>query len=235
MIKNILWLGGWASNLLCWEKDFSLLYPQQKHFFIDTHALIENPKSFYANISELPADTLIAAWSLGSLFMHKQMMQGNWNLSNPILSICPIFDFCSTQSQENWSANILQKMQKKLEEEKIQVLQDFWNRLSQKEKTAVPIAKLSEMERTWIEQSQNYSIVSLQTGLKYLADEKTAPEKLLPWAKQIYFVMMRSDPISPFIYSLSDDPWHTLILAQGHLPFFSYADTFREFFLDEHF
>jgi hypothetical protein len=218
MFKNILWLGGWASNIKCWEKEIERLYPEQKHTFLDTHLLLPTPDLLQNTLQNLPTDTAIAAWSLGSLWVHQQLSLGILKSSHSILSICPIFDFCNPQG--HWKSKVLRRMQQKLALDKTQVLKDFWKQFQAPD----------PFEKTWLEQAEHYSEESLKQGLDYLMNTQVNLNYLKPYASQIFFVNPQNDLLSPSLLALNQNPFRSISINGGHLPFLENAQTFNSLF-----
>ena len=89
---TVHWLGGWASSLDCWEPQLRTLFPAFNHRFIDTHLILESTPA-QAGLTDLPAGDVVAAWSLGSLRVHRWVETGLWPANLPLLSLCPVFQF----------------------------------------------------------------------------------------------------------------------------------------------
>ena len=218
MFKNILWLGGWASDIKCWEKEIEGLYPEQKHYFLDTHHLLSRPDLLQSALQNLPVDTAIAAWSLGSLWIHQQISLGIWKSPHSIISICPIFDFCNPQGI--WKPKILKRMQQKLAIDKTQVLQDFWKQFQGP----------GELETAWLQQAQSYSEETLKQGLDYLINTQITLNYLKPNASRLFFVNAQKDLLSPALPALHQTPFQSISVNGGHLPFLENAQTFKSLF-----
>src|SRR5690606_2009446 len=157
----VLWLGGWASGLACWRSDLETLYPGREHVFLDAHDLLEDPDLLAAAAAGLPADGVLAAWSLGSLLVHRALEAGSFVPSCRVISVSPIFDFCAKDGP--WPRAAVMRMARRLRREREAVLAEFWNLV----KGGSPVSPAQE--ESWHGQTRRYPTASLAQGLEVLA------------------------------------------------------------------
>src|SRR5688572_12121952 len=128
----VLWMGGWVSSLDCWEPQLRALFPKFDHRFLDTHAVLDaEAPPFNAGTSGQTGQeiSVVAAWSLGSLRVHRWMAEGTWPVDVPVLSLCPVFRFVQPGTPGTFGESILLRMEQKLGAERETVLRDFWRRM----------------------------------------------------------------------------------------------------------
>lgn len=245
----ILWLGGWASNIVCWKNEIEILYPEQAHQFLDVHAMINDElklfeivNTFYSHASSEFKTASVIGWSMGSLVLHKMigwMREENGHSKQEIpkdlklISLCPIFDFCRTNGP--WSENTLTYMIRQLEKKQEAVLQDFWTKMkpnpavnnSSKGNLSVTV----QIEKTWLEQVKNYSLQELEAGLEYLRDTKIELSDF-PKMENHFLLSSQNDPIAPFnsitLNNLEPhfNQWYEY--PEGHLPFLHYPELVKK-------
>src|SRR5690606_21959463 len=129
--------------------------PAYEHRFIDTHAVLGDaaPPAFVTDAP--PGTVIVAAWSLGSLRVHRWMAEGAWPAFVPVLSLCPVFRFVPAGSTGAFGQSILLRMEQKLGAERETVLRDFWRRMPGA--ASMP----PEWEASWIEGTRRYDDASV--------------------------------------------------------------------------
>jgi hypothetical protein len=220
-MAEILWVGGWASDLAAWSGTLTSLYPGHGHRFLDAHAVIDGTADLRAEAARLPAEGCLAAWSLGSLLAHQALAAG-WMPACRILSLCPIFDFC--RSDGPWPRAVVVRMARRLsqagapgrEGEREKVLTEF--RTSSWGSTPVT----EDMAEGWRRRAGAYTTESLARGLETLAGIHMARETLPSPTGHLYLASAE-DPLSPAPPSAATDPrWR--FYPRGHLPFLDFPE-----------
>jgi hypothetical protein len=232
MSDPVLWLGGWASDPACWQEVIGDLYPGREHAFLDAHAVLDRPDILVRALADFPEHGTLAAWSMGSLILHKRLAAGSLSVSCRILSLCPIFAFCGSGSP--WSPAVLKKMERKLSESRETVLRNFWERM----KTDSHVSPACE--DAWFRQSRKYDTEALRRGLVFLR-ETTVDAPALAQANTagksaaMFFAASPKDPLSPFPAGESPPfpakSWTTY--PSGHLPFLDYPGLVEAFLRGE--
>lgn len=217
MAGSILWLGGWASGLACWRADLERLYPGRKHAFLDAHDLLEEPELLASSASALPDGSVLAAWSLGSLLLHKALAEGAFAPACRLVSISPIFDFCAEGGP--WPRTAVLRMARRLARERDAVLAEFWNLV--KGDSGVSPAQ----EEAWQGQAERYSPASLARGLELLAGASVSMTSgnRTGFATGHLFLASPQDPLAPPTgASFPSGDW--VAYPRGHLPFLDYPE-----------
>jgi pimeloyl-ACP methyl ester carboxylesterase len=216
----IHWMGGWVSSLECWEPQLNALFPEYEHRFLDTHSLLDldTPPDW---IESTPRDShvhIIAAWSLGSLRVHRWMADGAWPVNVPVLSLCPVFRFVQPETSGTFGASILLRMEQKLGAEREAVLRDFWRRMP---KTAdMP----PEWEAAWIAGTRRYDDASVLHALQYLRREAADPASLKSVPDRWELIAGEKDRLAPAgsLEAMRNNlPAHARLNIHpgGHIPF----------------
>jgi hypothetical protein len=219
------WMGGWVSSLACWEPQLNALFGEFEHRFLDTHALLDlpappdwvesTPRDAYAHI--------FAAWSLGSLRVHRWMADGAWPKDAPVLSLCPVFRFVPPGSAGAFGESILLRMEQKLGAERETVLRDFWRRMPKA--AAMPPA----WETAWLAGTRVYDDPSVLRALQYLRTQTADPEHLrsapLRW-ELIAGTQDRLAPVGDWKDALPPQARLT-VHPGGHITFWECPDLIR--------
>ncbi|MBW8887357.1 MAG: hypothetical protein JF616_06305 [Fibrobacteres bacterium] len=208
-MAEVLWIGGWASDLACWHGALDALYPGRTHRFLDAHALLDGAADLRAEAARLPPGGCLAAWSLGSLLMHQALMEG-WRPSCRILSLSPIFDFCRAGGR--WPQAAVLRMARRLPSERDKVLAEF--RSAAWGQSQVP----GEWAEAWDARVRSYSDDSLVLGLRTLAEAHLEKARL-PSVPGLVFLASPEDPLSPAAPG-ADPRWRSY--PGGHLPFLDF-------------
>lgn len=208
---EILWLGGWASDLAVWSGALESLYPGRSHRFLDAHAVLDGRADLDAETARLHAGGCLAAWSLGSLLVHRALSQG-WRPACRILSLSPIFDFCRPGGP--WPRAAVLRMARRLPHERERVLAEF--RAEAWGQSQVP----GELAEAWHARARAYADDTLVRGLEALAEIHLQPESI-PRGSEIVFLASPEDPLSPAPSGIGvDAPWRAY--PRGHLPFLDF-------------
>jgi hypothetical protein len=210
-MAEILWLGGWASDLSAWSGALETLYPGRTHRFLDAHALLDGRADLAAEAGRLHAGACLAAWSLGNLLVHRALSQG-WRPACRILSLSPIFDFCRPGGP--WPRAAVLRMARRLPRERERVLAEF--RAEAWGQSQIP----GELAEAWNARARAYADESLVRGLEALAEIHLAPASV-PRGCEIVFLASAEDPLSPAPPGIAADArWRAY--PRGHLPFLDF-------------
>jgi pimeloyl-ACP methyl ester carboxylesterase len=219
-LNTIHWLGGWASSLDCWEPQFRALFPAFNHRFIDTHAVLHATPAqagLAGSQSGVRVGDVVAAWSLGSLRVHRWIEEGVWPAGLPLLSLCPVFRFVQPGA---FGESVLLRMEQKLGAEREVVLRDFWRRMP-KAADMPP-----EWEENWIAGTRRYGDAEILQALQYLRLEtvdvgalRVLPAASLPsgW-DLIAGARDRLAPVGEWRDALPEGA-HLHVYDGGHIPF----------------
>lgn len=212
-MADVLWIGGWASDLSAWRKTLEALYPGREHAFLDAHAILDRADDLRAAGGRLPPGSCLAAWSLGSLLVHQALAEG-WRPACRILSLSPIFDFCRPDGP--WPQAAVLRMARRLPKERDKVLAEF-------RVAAWGNSKITEGQaREWEACARGYTAATLVRGLEILAGTHLAPEAFLSPARHL-LLASPGDPLSPALPAAAADPrWR--LYPRGHLPFLDFPD-----------
>jgi hypothetical protein len=213
MAEPVLWIGGWASGLACWKGDLEARYPGREHRFVDAHALLDGSADLRAEAERLPAGGILAAWSLGSLLVHRALAEG-WRPPCRILSLCPIFDFCRPDGP--WPGAAVLRMIRRLPRERDKVLGEF--RAAAWGNSPVTQAQAE----AWTAQAATYGDGTLAKGLDALAGTHLSPAEI-PFPEGFVSLASAADPLSPAPAALAGDP-RFRGYPKGHLPFLDHPD-----------
>ena len=209
MGNPVLWLGGWSSGMACWREDIESLYPRREHTFLDSHAVLEEPGLLALAASGLPRKGTLAAWSMGSLILHKALADGAFKPECRLVSLSPIFDFCHEGGP--WPKAALVRMARRLRRERDPVLAEFWALA----RGNSPVTQ--DQDASWLRQSAGYPLPVLLQGLEYLGGT-VVDRAALPASDRHFFLASPMDPISASprgVYHGRE--W--IGYPRGHLPF----------------
>lgn len=221
-----MWMGGWVSSLDCWEPQLRALYPEFDHRFLDTHAVLdEEAPPFKAGTfgHDGPDPVVVAAWSLGSLRMHRWMADGTWPVNIPVLSLCPVFRFVQPGTPGTFGESILLRMEQKLGAERETVLRDFWRRMP-KAADMPP-----EWEAAWLAGTRRYDDASVLRALRYLRVESADPTTLASVPTRWELIAGQQDRLAP-LGTWKDELPRSVPNARltihpgGHIPFWECPD-----------
>jgi pimeloyl-ACP methyl ester carboxylesterase len=216
------WMGGWVSSLDCWEPQLRAAFPEFEHRFIDTHAVLEN--AWPPSLTPEGRTHIVAAWSLGSLRVHRWMAEGTWPKDVPVLSLCPVFRFVQPGA---FGESVLVRMEQKLGAEREAVLRDFWKRIP-KAADMPP-----EWEEAWIAGTRRYDDASVLRALRYLRLKVADAENLLSAPDRWELVTGDADRLTPLasLHAVRENlpPQARLhVYSGGHIPFWECPERVRE-------
>jgi pimeloyl-ACP methyl ester carboxylesterase len=214
------WLGGWVSSLACWEPQLRALYPDFEHRFIDAHDVLDMKSPPLPAPPSGDGGGVVAAWSLGSLRVHRWMEEGVWPTDVPVLSLCPVFRFVQPESPSAFGESVLLRMERKLGTEREAVLRDFWRRMPRA--SEMP----PEWETRWIAASRRYDDAGVLRALRYLRVETADPAALQSVPDRWELVAGQADRLAPVgAWEDALPPRARLqVHPGGHLPFWECPD-----------
>ncbi len=223
----VVWMGGWVSSLECWEPQLRAAFPEHEHRFVDTHDVLEEvmpPEALVGSPSEGPGTRVVAAWSLGSLRVHRWMAEGVWPAGVPVLSLCPVFRFVPEGAAGTFGESILLRMEQKLGTERETVLRDFWRRMPKA--SAMP----PEWEAAWIVGTRRYDDAGVLRALRYLRLQTAEPRMLRTVPDRWELIAGTQDRLAPA------GAWRDELPAQarltvyegGHIPFWEHPGLIRD-------
>lgn len=213
----LYWIGGWASDLQCWDGLLRGFYPEFDLRFVDAHSVLGDGSRLERLLSTATAGSCVVGWSLGGLLLESLLRQDRVPPEMPALTVCPFLDFCSADGP--WRPLVLQRMMRRVFGDAAGTLSDFADRMG-----------LDGLVReAWFRQAVELGEESLAEGLSTLRDLRLAP----PWADhpQRLFAVSPDDPVSP---PSATPPALTRILpaGSGHVPFLRHPEPFREILLE---
>lgn len=209
----LLWVGGWASDLHCWDGLLAELYPQFEHRFIDSHAVLENGARLERIVSDASVGTCVVGWSLGSLLLEGMLRDGKIPPTIPILSVCPFLDFCAEDGP--WKPLVLRRMIRRIHTDPLGTLEDFGNLMG-----------LAGLQRqAWLQQAMELGEESLVGGLETLLNTRWET----PWARHPgrLWVISPDDAVSPPC-STPTERTRLAPAGSGHIPFLRHPEAFGQ-------
>lgn len=216
----VVWMGGWVSSLGCWEPQLRAAFPGFEHRFVDTHDVLDAARPPASIVGagegrEHARPAVLAAWSLGSLRVHRWMAEGVWPTDVPVLSLCPVFRFVQPGTAGTFGESILLRMEQKLGAERETVLRDFWRRMPKA--AAMP----PEWEAAWLEGTRRYSDASVLRALQYLRLEAANAANLATVPVRWELLAGLQDRLAAVGEWKNDLPAHARLIEHpgGHLPF----------------
>lgn len=209
MTEPVLWIGGWASGLACWRAELAAIYPGREHRFLDAHSALDNPGSLEREVGRLPAGGCVAAWSLGSLLLHRALADG-FSPACRSLSLSPIFAFCRADGP--WPKAAIRRMERRLPAERAAVLGEFRTLAFGN----TPVTQ--DMAAAWNAQAGGYPLATLERGLRALAETEVPPASVAGRGRHAFLASPR-DPLSP---SPAPPPDGWSAYPSGHLPFLEF-------------
>lgn len=214
MGEPVLWVGGWASSLACWREELTARYPDREHRFLDAHEILSRPAALPEAAAALPPGGIVAAWSLGSLLLHRRLAEGDFP-ARPVLSLSPVFAFTGPRSP--WPPAALARMIRRLGRDRDTVLREFWTQV----KGTSPVTPVAEA--AWLRQADGYALVDLVAGLEALLNLAVDPAHPSLAAAGLRLMAGERDPLAPAGPEVSGAPKRVLY-PEGHLPFLDHPD-----------
>lgn len=225
---EIVWMGGWVSSLACWEPQLRAAFPECAHRFVDTHDVLEATEPPVAvtgssRAAGVPIVPIVAAWSLGSLRVHRWMAEGVWPTHVPVLSLCPVFRFVPPGTAGTFGESILLRMEQKLGAEREAVLRDFWRRMPKA--AAMP----PEWEAAWLAGTRRYDDADVLRALQYLRLQTAEPHTLSTVPDRWELLAGTQDRLAPNAAWRDKLPAHAhlTVYEGGHVPFQECPDLIR--------
>jgi pimeloyl-ACP methyl ester carboxylesterase len=213
----LYWIGGWASDLQCWDGLLNLSYPEFDIRFVDAHSVLSGESRLEHLLAVAPPGSCVAGWSLGGLLLENLLRQGRVPPEMPVLSICPFLDFCDPAGP--WKPLVLRRMVRRLFGDAAGTLSDFGDRMG-----------LEGDERAgWFQQAMELGEERLADGLETLQSLRLEG----PWAShpRRLFVVSPDDPVSPPC-EVPREVRRTMPAGSGHVPFLRHPDAFRSVLLE---
>lgn len=222
----VVWMGGWVSSLACWEPQLSAVFPNHEHRFVDTHDVLDEPAPPATVTGAIGEERtpVVAAWSLGSLRVHRWMAEGAWPTRVPVLSLCPVFRFVPPGAAGAFGESILLRMERKLGEEREAVLRDFWRRMPKA--SAMP----PEWEAAWLAGTRRYDDASVLRALQYLRLQTADPRTLVTVPDRWELLAGTQDRLAPVGAWRDELPAHARLTVYdgGHIPFWEHPALIRD-------
>lgn len=209
----IYWIGGWASDLQCWDGLLRETLPEFDVHFLDVHNFLDATHRLEHLLALAPPGTCLAGWSLGSLVVERLLREGRVPLEMPVVNICPFLDFCDPQGP--WKPVVLRRMIKRIFGDAPGVLSDF----------ATNLGLDGLVRENWMRQALEMQEEVLADGLLALESFKFAP----PWQAHPnrMFVTSPDDRISPFC-STPAASTRSMPAGSGHVPFLNHPEAFQQ-------
>lgn len=211
--RPIIWIGGWASDVQCWEDDLLPAFEGFQPRFVSAHVVLEGGGRLEDLLATSPEGTVLAGWSLGSLLVERLLREGRVPAAMPVIRVCPFLDFCDPTGP--WRPLVLRRMIRRLFGDAQGVLEDF------AELAGIPAGPL---RRVWLNHAAALGEESLADGLSILADLRFSE----PWASAPGgFIISPDDAVSPRI---STPAFQTRIMppGSGHVPFLTHPQVFSQ-------
>ncbi|MBK8802011.1 MAG: hypothetical protein IPN71_08130 [Fibrobacteres bacterium] len=207
----LIWIGGWASDLQCWDGLLASLYPGFDHRFIDAHAVLDSGARLRRLVEDAGSGTCVVGWSLGGLLLEGLLREGLVPPTCAVLTVCPFLDFCTGDGP--WKPLVLRRMMRRIQTDPLGTLEDFG--------TLMGLAGLQR--KAWLEQAMELGEESLVRGLEIL--ERTRWEA--PWAShpRRLWAFSPDDPVSPPCDTPLPQTRRCPELS-GHIPFLRHPAAF---------
>jgi len=209
--RPIIWIGGWASDLHCWQ---DTLEPALSGFlprYVSAHSVLETSGRLESLLAQAADGTVLAGWSLGSLLVERLLREGRVPPEMPVVRICPFLDFCDPEGP--WKPLVLRRMIRRLFGDAHAVLEDFGDL------AGIPRGPL---RRVWMDQATQLGEESLADGLTVLSELRfSAP--WTPWRGG--FLVSPDDAVSPTTATPLERT-RLMPTGSGHVPFLSHPEEF---------
>lgn len=209
----LYWIGGWASDLQCWDGLLRETLPEFDILFLDAHNFVSSTHRLEHLLSVAPAGTCLAGWSMGSLVVERLLREERVPLEMPVLHICPFLDFCAPDGP--WKPIVLRRMVRRIFGDAPGLLSDF----------ATNMGLDGRVKESWMRQALEMQEDVLADGLSALETTKFAA----PWTDhpRRLFVVSPDDRIAPPCPTPQGDT-RTMPVGSGHVPFLNHPDLFHE-------
>jgi pimeloyl-ACP methyl ester carboxylesterase len=209
----LYWIGGWASDLQCWDGLLRETLPEFDILFLDVHNFLDSTQRLEHLLSVAPAGTCLAGWSLGSLVVERLLREQRVPLEMAVVNICPFLDFCDPEGP--WKPLVLRRMVRRIFGDAPGVLTEF----------ATNMGLDGLVKENWMRQAVEMQEEVLADGLSALETTKFAA----PWAEhpRRLFVVSPDDRIAPPCSTPEADTRH-MPAGSGHVPFLNHPEPFHE-------
>lgn len=213
----LYWIGGWASDLQCWDGLLGASYPEFDIRFVDAHSILSGESRLEHLLAMAPPGSCVAGWSLGGLMLENLLRQGRVPPEMPVLSVCPFLDFCSPSGP--WKPLVLRRMVRRIFGDAAGVLSDFGDRLGLE----------GDLRAGWFRQALELGEENLAEGLGLLQTLRLEG----PWAPhpRRLFAVSPDDPVSPAC-EVPAEVRREMPAGSGHLPFLRHPEAFRSVLLE---
>lgn len=209
----LYWIGGWASDLQCWDGLLRETLPSFDIRFLDAHNFLHATSRMEHLLAVAPAGSCLAGWSLGSLVVERLLREGRVPPEMPVVGICPFLDFCAPDGP--WKPLVLRRMVKRIFGDAHGTLADF----------ATTMGLEGLVRESWLRQALEMGEPALAEGLSYLAETKLEA----PWHPhpRRLFVVSPDDPVSPKCPT-PDSVTRVMPAGSRHIPFLAHPEAFHE-------
>lgn len=213
----LYWIGGWASDLQCWDGLLRETLPAFDIHFLDVHNFLHATSRLEHLLAVAPAGTCLAGWSMGSLVVERLLREGRVPPEMPVAGICPFLDFCDPRGP--WKPLVLRRMTRRIFGDAAGTLADF----------ATTMGLEGLVRESWMRQALEMDEHTLADGLAYLGETRFEE----PWQNhpRRMFVVSPDDPVSPRCPTPADVT-RTMPAGSGHIPFLVHPEAFHEALLE---
>lgn len=213
----LYWIGGWASDLQCWDGLLAASFPEFDLRFVDAHSILAGESRLEHLLAVAPPGSCVAGWSLGGLLLENLLRQGRVPPEMPALSICPFLDFCDPAGP--WKPLVLRRMVRRLFGDAAGVLSDFADRMGLED----------DLRSGWFHQALELGEENLAEGLTLLQTLRLEG----PWAShpRRLFAVSPDDPVSPAC-EVPDEVRREMPTGSGHIPFLRHPEAFHAVLLE---
>ena len=209
----LYWIGGWASDLQCWDGLLRERFPDFDLRFVDAHSVLGDGSRLEHLLAAASAGSCVAGWSLGGLLLEDLLRRGRIPPEMPVLTVCPFLDFCDPAGP--WGTLVVRRMMRRLFGDAAGTLSDFAERMGLE----------GDLRRAWFRQAAEMGEETLAEGLSALLDRRF-PQ---PWAShpRRLFAISPDDPVSPPCATPPGES-RTMPPGSGHIPFLRHPQAFAE-------
>lgn len=213
----LYWIGGWASDLQCWDGLLRETLPEFDIHFLDAHNFLGSGHRLEHLLSVAPAGSCLAGWSLGSLLVERLLREERVPLEMPVANICPFLDFCTPEGP--WKPLVLRRMTRRIFGEAHAVLADF----------AANMGLDGLVAESWFRQAVEMGEENLAEGLSALETIRFS-EPWHPHPRRL-FVVSPDDRIAPPCPTPADCT-RLMPAGSGHVPFLRHPAAFQDALLE---
>lgn len=211
--RPIIWIGGWASDVHCWEDTLEAALSGFRPRYVSAHTILGGVDRLQGLLDASGPGTVLAGWSLGGLLVERLLRDGRVPSGMPVVRICPFLDFCAPGGP--WKPRVLHRMCHRLFGDAHGVLEDF------ADLAGIPAGPL---RRVWLDQASQLGEENLAEGLELLGELRLSG----PWAEAPGgFIVSPDDAVSP---PTPTPPEATRVMPRGsaHVPFLAHPQAFQQ-------